>query len=72
MIGYERPTEGAMIDRDVMERELQRARHARLDAEAASCDVEDMIRQVRHFEPGKQRMLFVIDCSEPDDFQTAA
>jgi hypothetical protein len=41
---------------------------ARLDAEAAERDVEDMLWQVQHFEPGKQRMLLIFDCGEPEMF----
>jgi hypothetical protein len=64
--------ESAMIGPDTMEHELQFVHLAQLDAEAANCDVEDMIRQMWHFEPGKQRMLFVIDCSISNDFQNEA
>ena len=39
-----------------------------LDAEAAEREVEELIWQVRHFEPGKQRMLFIFECGEPDMF----
>ena len=48
--------------------ELAQCRLARLDAEAAERDVEDMLWQVQHFEPGKQRMLFIFDCGEPEMF----
>ena len=41
---------------------------ARLDAEAAEREVEELIWQVQHFEPGKQRMLFIFECGEPDMF----
>ena len=27
-----------------------------------------MIWQVQHFEPGKQRMLFIFECGEPEMF----
>ena len=37
-----------------------------LDAEAAEREVEELIWQVGHFEPGKQRMLFIFECGEPD------
>ena len=57
-----------MIDMKSLATELQQCRLARLDAEAAERDVEDMIRQVQHFEPGKQRMLFIFDCGEPEMF----
>ena len=57
-----------MIDLKALETELQQCRSARLDAEAAERDVEDMLWQVQHFEPGKQRMLFIFDCGEPEMF----
>jgi hypothetical protein len=60
-----------MIDLKTLEAELQQVRLARQDAEAAERDVEEMIWQVQHFEPGKQRMLFMIDCSEPAPFGPA-
>ena len=55
-----------MIDRKSLEHELNHARLARADAEAAGCEVEELIWQVAHFEPGKQRMVFMIDCGEPE------
>ena len=57
-----------MLDLKTLEIELLQCRLARLDAEAAERDVEDMIWQVQHFEPGKQRMLFIFECGEPDMF----
>ncbi len=50
----------AMIDLKTIETELNHARLARLDAEAASTDVEDMIRHVQHFEPGRGRLCFYV------------
>jgi hypothetical protein len=38
----------------------------RIDAQAAGSEVEELIWQVAHFEPGKQRMVFMIDCGEPE------
>ena len=55
-----------MIDLKTLATELQQCRLARLDAEAAERDVEDMIRQVQHFEPGKQRMLFIFECGDAE------
>ena len=60
-----------MIDLKALENELQQCRLARLDAEAAERDVEEMLRQVQHFEPGKQRMLFIFECGEPEAFGAA-
>ena len=50
-----------MIDLKTIDTELHHVRLARLDAEAASSEVEDMIRQVRRFEPGRGRLCFFID-----------
>jgi hypothetical protein len=55
-----------MIDLKTLQHELDYARSARLDAEAAEREVEELIWQVQHFEPGKQRMLFIFECGEPD------
>jgi hypothetical protein len=55
-----------MIDRKTLEIEMHQARLARIDAQAAGCEVEELIWQVAHFEPGKQRMVFMIDCGEEE------
>jgi hypothetical protein len=60
-----------MIDLKALENELQQCRLARLDAEAAERDVEEMIWQVQHFEPGKQRMLFIFECGDTEITGTA-
>jgi len=60
-----------MIDLKSLQDELDLARLARLDAEAANAEVEEMIWQVQHFEPGKQRMLFIFECGEPELFGAA-
>jgi hypothetical protein len=60
-----------MIDLKALENELQRCRLARLDVEAAERDVEDMLWQVQHFEPGKQRMLFIFECGDSESFGPA-
>ena len=57
-----------MIDLKTLEIELQQARLARIDAQAAGCEVEDLIWSVQHFEPGKQRMVFMIDVGEDEPF----
>ena len=51
-----------MIDLKTLEIELHHARLARIDAQAAGSEVEELIWQVAHFEPGKQRMVFMVDC----------
>jgi hypothetical protein len=57
-----------MIDLKTLESELQHARLARIEAQRASSEVEELIRMVQHFEPGKQRLVFIMDCGEPDAF----
>jgi hypothetical protein len=61
-----------MIDLKTLQSELDYARLARLDAQAAGTEVEELIWSVQHFEPGKQRMVFMIDCGEPDVLPVAA
>ena len=61
-----------MIDLKTLQSELDQARLARLDAQAAGAEVEELIWSVQHFEPGKQRMVFMVDCSEPDESAAAA
>jgi hypothetical protein len=60
-----------MIDLKSLEIELNQARQARIDAQAAGSEVEELIWQVTHFEPGKQRMVFMIDCVKEDGFGPA-
>jgi len=60
-----------MIDLKAIQSELDQARLARIDAQAAGSEVEELISAVQHFEPGKQRMLFTIDCGEPEWFDVA-
>lgn len=55
-----------MIDLKSIEAELQHARLARIEAQNASTDVEDLIRQVQHFEPGRGRLCFFIDGLETE------
>jgi hypothetical protein len=50
----------AMIDRKAMEDDLQQARQARIDAQAANSDVEELIWQVQHVQLGRQRIVFSI------------
>ena len=54
-----------MIDLKTVQSELDAARHARLAAEAASCDVEDFIHQVQHFRPGHSLVFMVEGEPEP-------
>jgi len=39
--------------------------------QAASSEVEELIWQVAHFEPGKQRLVFMVDVGEPEPFGAA-
>ena len=55
-----------MIDSKAMECELELARAARRAAEAAVLDVDDMIRELQGFQPGRQRVVFSIDGFEQE------
>jgi hypothetical protein len=60
-----------MIDLKTLEIELNQARQARIDTQAASSEVEALIWSVQHFEPGKQRMVFMVDVGEEEPFGSA-
>ena len=49
-----------MIDRQTMANDLQQARQARIEAQAANSDVEELIWQVQHVQLGRQRIVFSI------------
>lgn len=49
-----------MIDRKAMENDLHQARLARLEAEAANSDVEELIWELQHIRLGRQRIVFSI------------
>lgn len=51
---------GTMIDREAMAKDLKLARDARLEAEAANQDVEEMIWEIQHVQLGRQRVVFSI------------
>ena len=55
-----------MIDLKALANELHQARLARINAEAASTDVEEMIWTVQHLEPGRGRFCFFIEGLESD------
>jgi hypothetical protein len=61
-----------MIDRKAMEADLQQARLARLEAEAASAEVEELIWQVQHVQLGRQRLVFSIEGFDIDRAVAAA
>ena len=49
-----------MIDRKAMEKDLHQARMARLEAEAANSDVEELLWELQHVRLGRQRVVFSI------------
>ncbi len=49
-----------MIDRTRMQNDLLEARRARLEAEAANHDVEELIWELQHVQLGRQRVVFSI------------
>jgi hypothetical protein len=55
-----------MIDRKAVEDELHQARLARLAAQAASDEVEELIWEVQHIRLGRQRVVFSIAGFEQD------
>jgi hypothetical protein len=55
-----------MIDRKAMENDLQQARLARMEAQAASDEVEELIWEVQHIRLGRQRVVFSIAGFEQD------
>jgi len=52
-----------MLDRQWMERELNEARAARQDAEAANAEVEEMLWELQHPAP---RLIFAISGFDQD------
>jgi hypothetical protein len=59
-------SEATMIDVKAMESELTFARQAKLDALAASSDVEDMIVEVQHLDSRPPRLAFFISGFDDD------
>ncbi|HWM47643.1 MAG TPA: hypothetical protein VNR11_12110 [Xanthobacteraceae bacterium] len=55
-----------MIDVKALEQELNQARQAKLDALAASSDVEDMIVEVQHLDSRPPRLAFFISGFDDD------
>jgi hypothetical protein len=49
-----------MIDRKAMQNDLHQARMARLEAEAANSDVEELLWELQHVQLGRQRIVFSI------------
>jgi hypothetical protein len=60
-----------MIDRIALKNQLEEVRQYRMDAQAAGCEVEELISAVQHFQPGKQRLVFICECGEPELFGSA-
>jgi hypothetical protein len=52
--------EAPVVDVKSLEIELNQAREARLAAQAASSDVEDMIWQVQHLDAARPRFAFFV------------
>jgi len=57
---------GVRMDLKALENELAQARQAKLDALAASTDVEDMIHSVQDPEFGRSRLAFFISGLDED------
>ena len=55
-----------MINLKAIQSELDHARLARIEAQAAGIEVEELIAAVQQFQPGKQRLVFMIDCNDDD------
>ena len=55
-----------MIDRKAIQNELNQARLARIEAEAASEDLEELIWAVQRFGLGQRRVVFSIAGCEQD------
>ena len=49
-----------MNDLKAMENDLHQARMARLEAEAANSDVEELLWELQHVRLGRQRVVFSI------------
>jgi hypothetical protein len=60
-----------MIDLKTLETELHQARLARIDAQTATTEVEELIWQVQHFEPGRGRLCLFIDCLDVESARPA-
>jgi len=55
-----------MIDAKALAIELHQARLARIEAEAANAELEELIWQVQHAPVMGQRMVYMFDGFEPD------
>ena len=55
-----------MIDREAMANDLKLARQARLEAQAANEDVDELIWEIQHVQLGRQRIVFSIAGFEQD------
>jgi hypothetical protein len=55
-----------MIDLKTLANELHHARLARIEAQSAMQDVEDLIWQVQHFEPGRGRLCLFVESLDVD------
>jgi hypothetical protein len=59
-----------MIDTKAVEAELNHARAACADVQAAISDLEALVWEVAHPEPSRPRLLFVIDGLDPETLPT--
>ena len=55
-----------MIDLKSLANELHQARLARIDVQSATSDVEELIWQVQHFEPGRGRICLFVESLDVD------
>lgn len=55
-----------MIDAKALAIQLYQARLARIEAEAASFDLEELIWQVQHAPPNRQRFAYLFDGFDQD------
>ncbi len=50
-----------MIDTKAMALELEQARQARIEAETAYCDIEELLWQMHHQQPQEPRIAYAFD-----------
>ena len=50
-----------MIDTKAMALELEQARQARIEAETAYCDIEELLWQMHHQQPQGPRIAYAFD-----------
>ncbi len=50
-----------MIDSKAMAQQLEQARQARIEAETAYCDIEELLWQMHHQQPHEPRIAYAFD-----------